>query len=80
MYKITLTTEDKIITIEEYAKLIGYKKKNPTLQKVQQYAEEYLDVTLWDYPLEEQDYVLKEVSAETVRVRTKTGIRICELL
>jgi len=74
----------KTISIQEYANLIGYKGENPTLEKIQEFAENELDLTLWDYPLEELDYVLKEVKDnkenELVLVDTEQyGVRICEI-
>jgi len=73
----------KTISIQEYANLIGYKGKKPTLEKIQEFAEDELDWTIWDYPLEEYDYVLKEVkdnnASELVFVNTEIGVRICEI-
>jgi hypothetical protein len=74
----------KSISIEAYAKKIGYKGDNPTIEEIQEFAENVLDCTLWDYPLEEYDYVLKEVkdncADELILVETEIGIRVCELL
>ena len=73
----------KTISVQDYANLIGYKGQNPTLEKIQEFAEDDLDWTIWDYPLEEYDYVLKEVkdnnASELVFVDTKIGVRICEI-
>ena len=73
----------KTISVQDYANLIGYKGQNPTLGKIQEFAEDDLDWTIWDYPLEEYDYVLKEVkdnnASELVFVDTKIGVRICEI-
>ena len=73
----------KTISIQDYANLIGYKGQNLTLEKIQEFAEDDLDWTIWDYPLEEYDYVLKEVkdnnASELVFVDTKIGVRICEI-
>lgn len=73
----------KTISIQSYANLIGYKGKNPTIEQIQNFAENELDLTLWDYPLEEYDYVLKEVkdnnANELVFVNTEIGVRICEV-
>jgi hypothetical protein len=78
----------KTITIQQYADLIGFKSddlnahENPTLEKIQEYAQDELDWTIWDYPLEEYDYVLNEVhdgnEDELVLVNTEIGIRVCE--
>ena len=73
----------KTISIQDYANLIGYKGQNPTLEKIQEFAQEYLDFTIWDYPLEEYDYVLNEVhegnKEELVLVDTNFSIRVCEI-
>lgn len=70
------------ISIQEYANLIGYKGFNPTLILIQEYAENNLDWAIWDYPIEEYDYVLNEVhngcADELVLVETEFGVRICE--
>ena len=50
------------ISLEEYAKRIGYNEtKNLTLEDIQEFAEEILEWTIWDYPIEELDYVLNVV-------------------
>ena len=73
----------KTISIQDYANLIGYKGENPTLEDIQNFAETELDWIIWDYPLEEYDYVLKEVKDniedEIVLVNTEFGIRVCEI-
>ena len=73
----------KTISIQDYANIIAYKGQNPTLEKIQEFAQEYLDFTIWDYPLEEYDYVLNEVhegnKEELVLVDTNFGIRVCEI-
>lgn len=72
----------KTISIQEYANLIGYKGKKPTLEKIQEFAEEELDLAIWDYPLEEYEYALNTVHKgkieELVIVETEFGIRVCE--
>lgn len=72
----------KTISIQDYANLIGYKGKKPTLEKIQEFAEDELDWTIWDYPLEEYEYALNEVHEgkieELVMVDTEIGIRVCE--
>jgi hypothetical protein len=72
------------ISLQEYAKRIGYEEtKNLKLEDIQEFAEEILDVTLWDYPIDELDYVINEVKGgsieELVYVETEFGIRICEI-
>ena len=73
----------KTISIKEYAKIIGFEGDNPTIETIQDYAQEYLDFTIWDYPFEEYDYVLNEVhegnKEELVLVATEFGIRVCEV-
>jgi hypothetical protein len=72
------------ISLQEYAKRVGYEEtKNLKLEDIQEFAEEILDVTLWDYPIDELDYVINEVKdgsiEELVYVETEFGIRICEI-
>lgn len=70
----------KSISIEAYAKKIGYKGDNPTLEEIQEFAECELDETLWDYPLSELEHA-KEMCNKIVLVDTEQfGIRVCELL
>ena len=73
----------KTIPIQDYANLIGYKGQNLTLEKIQEFAEDELDWTIWDYPLEEYKYALNEVhegkAEELVIVETDFGIRVCEI-
>jgi hypothetical protein len=68
----------KAITLEEYAKLIGYEGKELTLGAIQDFAENELDWTIWDYPIEEENYVKTEVQSDYVFVDTGAEIRICE--
>lgn len=69
----------KAITLQEYAKIVGYKGETPTtLEQVQDYLEEHHDCTLWDYPLEEADYC-KEEDKNVVLVETDFGLRLCEI-
>ena len=68
----------KTISIQDYANLIGYKGQNPTLEKIQEFAEDDLDWTIWDYPLEEADYC-KEEDRKVVLVNTDFGLRLCEI-
>ena len=72
------------ISLQEYAKRIGYTEiKNLSLEDIQEFSEEILDCTIWDYPIEELDYVVNEVHEgnknELVYVVTNFGLRICEL-
>ena len=68
----------KTIPIQDYANLIGYKGQNLTLEKIQEFAEDELDWTIWDYPLEEADYC-KEEDRKVVLVNTDFGLRLCEI-
>ena len=68
----------KTISIQDYANLIGYKGQNLTLEKIQEFAEDELDWTIWDYPLEEADYC-KEEDRKVVLVNTDFGLRLCEI-
>lgn len=73
------------ISLEEYAKRVGFEDFNgeTTLVDIQEFAEEILEVTLWDYPTAELDYVINDVKEgsieELVYVETEFGLRICEL-
>ena len=77
------TKELETISLQEYAKRIGYNTENITLKNIQEFAQEDLDWTIWDYPIEELDYVINEVhegnTNELVYVETDFGLRICEL-
>ncbi len=79
---MTSTENLPVISIEDYAKLIGYKGENPTLEEIQDYAQNECDWTIWDYPIEEYDYVVKEVfdgeAGNVILVETEIGIRVCE--
>lgn len=55
---------------------------NPTLEKIQEFAEEVLDWTIWDYPLDELEDVLENHDGnedELVLVRVDDEVRICEI-
>lgn len=65
-----------IITPAGYAKLIGYEGDNPTLDDIQEYAQDHLDETLWDYPLAEAD----DIKSDVVMVEENGEIRLCEKL
>ena len=74
----------KTISLQDYAKIVGYKGSYPTtLEQIQDFVENELDCTLWDYPLEEYKYALNEVhegkAEELVIVETDFGIRVCEI-
>ena len=72
----------KTISIQGYANLIGYKGQNPTLEKIQEFAEDDLDLSLWDYPLEELQDILndiEETKKKFVFVDTDFGVRVCEI-
>ena len=74
----------EVISLEEYAKRLGIKDNIPTtLQEIQEYIEEHLDWTIWDYPLEEYDYALNEVhngdKYELVLVDTDFVVIVCEI-
>lgn len=69
------------ISIQDYAKLVGYTGENPTLKKIQEFAQDELDWTIWDYPTEEYSYALEahdNCSEELVYVQTEIGVRVCE--
>ena len=69
----------KPITLQDYAKIVGYKGSYPTtLEQIQDFAENELDCTLWDYPLEEEEYC-KEEDRKVVLVETDFGLRLCEI-
>lgn len=67
------------ITLQQYANLIGYKGNSPTLEEIQEYAENEQDWTIWDYPLSELDYVKNEVQSDFVFVQVGDEVRICEV-
>ena len=75
---------NETITLQQYADKVGYKgfNESTTLSDIQEFCQDELDWTLWDYPLEEYDYVLNEVHEGNidmiVLVNTDIGIRICE--
>lgn len=66
----------KTISIQDYANLIGYKGENPTLEKIQEFAEDCLEWTIWDYPLEEKE----DINSKVVLVQTDFGLRLCETI
>jgi hypothetical protein len=69
----------KPISLQDYARAVGYKGKYPTtLKQVQEYAEDFLDWNIWDYPLEELEYC-KENELNVILVETDLGLRLCEI-
>ena len=69
----------KTISLQDYAKIVGYKGSYPTtLEQIQDFVENELDCMLWDYPLEEADYC-KEEDRKVVLVNTDFGLRLCEI-
>jgi hypothetical protein len=68
----------KILSTDEYAKLVNCELQNATLEEIQEYVQENFDLTLWDYPLAEIDYVLNEVNESVCLVRVDNEIRVCE--
>ena len=69
----------KTISLQDYAKIVGYKGSYPTtLEQIQDFVENELDCMLWDYPLEEADYC-KEEDRKVVLVNTDFGLRFCEI-
>ena len=69
----------KTISLQDYAKIVGYKGSySTTLEQIQEFAEDELDWTIWDYPLEEADYC-KEEDRKVVLVNTDFGLRLCEI-
>jgi hypothetical protein len=74
-----MTHQINVITLEEYANIVGYKGDIPkTLEKIQEYAEDALDLTIWDYPLDELEYCIEE-ERSVVLVKTDFGLRLCEI-
>ena len=73
--------EQKVITLAEYAELIGYvpaPEEELTLEAIQTYSEEEKDCSIWDYPLDELEYVLEEVNDSVVLVDVNGETRVCE--
>lgn len=68
----------EITSLQEYGKIVGCKEDFKTLQEIQDYVEENHEVTLWDYPLEEEQYC-KEEDRNVVLVNTDFGLRFCEI-
>ena len=74
-----MTNKINVITLEEYANIVGYKGDIPkTLEQIQEYAEDALDWTIWDYPLDELEYCIEE-DRSVVIVKTDLGMRLCEI-
>lgn len=71
------------ISLQEYGRrveCVGTTSKEDfkTLQQIQDYVQEHQDCTLWDYPLEEEDYC-REEDRNVVLVETDFGLRLCEV-
>lgn len=76
--KATDNTLTKVYTLQEYATIIGCTMAT-SLAEIQEYAQEELDMTLWDYPQSELEYVLIEVNESILLVRDENGeVRVCE--
>jgi hypothetical protein len=74
-----MTHKINVITLEEYANIVGYKGDIPkTLEQIQEYAEDNLYWTIWDYPLDELEYCIEE-DRSVVLVKTDFGLRLCEI-
>jgi hypothetical protein len=65
------------LTLAEYAKLVGYNGVPTTLEQIQDYLEE-IECDLWDYPLAELEYCIRE-DRSVVLVNTEFGLRLCEI-
>jgi hypothetical protein len=71
----------EVISIQDYANKIGYDGKNPSITEIQDYAQEDLDWTIWDYPLDEFNDVIENHDGEIdelVLVQVGEEIRVCE--
>jgi hypothetical protein len=68
----------EILSLEQYANIVGTPICN-TVVEVQNYASEHFGVTLFDYPVEELEYVITEVNESLCLVKTEYGLRICEI-
>jgi len=68
----------EILSIEEYSTIVGAPKMD-TVVEVQNYASEHFDLTLFDYSIEELEYVITEVNENLCLVQTEYGLRICEI-
>lgn len=76
-------TVTKPLTLNDYAKLIGYPNKVKesnfdALQDIQDFANDEFDVSLWDYPLSELDYV-NENEIVFAYVLIGDEVRLCEI-
>jgi hypothetical protein len=69
----------EIITLNEYASKVNCNLVDATLQDIQQYVEDNFDLTLWDYPIEELDYVINEVNESVCLVKVGDEVRVCEI-
>jgi hypothetical protein len=69
----------KLLSINEYANKVKCTLSNPTLEEIQNFVEENYEESIWDYSLEELEYVLNEVNENICFVKVGNEIRICEL-
>jgi hypothetical protein len=69
----------KTLSLKQYGELIGCTFEPNTLEQIQEFAQDELDITLWDYPLAEIDHA-KDVCGNVVLVDTDFGLRVCELI
>jgi hypothetical protein len=68
------------ISLKEYAEKVGYKGNEPTtLEEIQNYVDTELDLSIWDYPLEELNYCAEQ-NIDVVLVNTEFGLRLCEIV
>ncbi len=71
----------EVMTLAAYAELIGYVPAPDevlTLEAIQTYSEEEKDCSIWDYPLDELEYVVEEVNDSVVLVEVEGETRVCE--
>jgi hypothetical protein len=69
----------KLLTLNEYAEALNCNLKGATLSEIQEYVQDEFDLTVWDYPLQELEYVLTEVNESVCFVKVDNEIRICEI-
>lgn len=74
---------DRVLTLKEYAEKIGVPTDelddNFLLSDIQDYANEFMDWSIFDYPLDEIEYVLSEINENVVLVYAYDMIRVCEV-
>jgi hypothetical protein len=72
------TTENNPLSLQQYADLIGFEGgKDPSLEQIQEYAEDYQENTFWDYPLNELKYLIED-NRKFLFVQCEDEIRLCE--